>query len=112
MPSYGPHASLAQTPPNATANIYTVGNVTYYNNVFDTWYRSFNFDNTQRTYDTKDVNSPYAPAPYRPRVGVQWTANVNYTVGTLVDPGLGTTANGYVYQCVTAGTSGRPIRFR
>jgi prepilin-type N-terminal cleavage/methylation domain-containing protein len=106
LPSYGPHASQAQTPPNATANIYTVGNVTYFNNVFDTWYRSFNFDNTQRTYDAKDVNSPYAPAPYRPRVGVQWTANVNYTVGTLVDPGLATSANGYVYQCVTAGTSG------
>ncbi len=108
LPSYGPHASQAQTPPNATANVYTVGNVTYFNNVFDTWYRSFNFDNTTRTYDAKavDTNTLNAPAPYRPRVGVPWTAGVAYTVGTLVDPGPATAANGYVYQCVTAGTSG------
>ena len=46
----------------------------------------------------------YAPAPYRPRVGNTWTASTAYTVGTLVDPVQ--TANGYAYECTTAGTSG------
>ena len=108
LPTYGPHASLAQNA-GTTANTFTVGNVTYYNNVFDTWFRTFNFDNLPKSYDTADSNPPnnaYAAAPYRPRVGVPWTANLAYTVGTLVDPGPATSANGYVYQCVTAGTSG------
>jgi prepilin-type N-terminal cleavage/methylation domain-containing protein len=115
LPTYGPHASQAQNA-GATANTFTVGNVTYYNNVFDTWCRSFNFDNIQRTYDTQavDTNTLFAPAPYRPRIGVTWQSGVNYTVGTLVDPPAGafpSSPNGYVYQCATAGTSGAASPF-
>jgi len=117
LPTYGPHASQAQTPPAANQNTFTGttavfnnGDTTYYNNVFDTWFRTFNFDNAPKNYDVADsppaVNPPvnyYAAAPYRPRIGIQWQPNTLYTVGTLVDPLNG--ANGYVYQCVTAGTS-------
>ncbi len=123
LPSYGPHASLAQTPPAANPNTFTGttatynnGDTTYLNNVFDTWCRAFNFDNTAKNYDINDsppnvgppgdIKNFYAAAPYRPRIGVQWQQGVNYTVGTQVDPVDG--ANGYVYTCVTAGTSAAP----
>jgi hypothetical protein len=105
LPSYGPHASQTQNaPPNA--NTFTAGGVTYYNNVFDTWYRAFNFDNVAKNYDAADSTAPNnlnAAAPYRPRLGVPWQPSTAYAVGAVVDPL--NTANGYVYTCVTAGTS-------
>ena len=106
-------ASAGAASPNGTANAFpqygpnpnVAGSTNYTNNnVFDTWYRWFNFDNTNRTYDTADINLLYAPAPYRPRVGNTWASGTAYAAGTLVDPAQ--TANGYVYQCTTAGTSG------
>jgi prepilin-type N-terminal cleavage/methylation domain-containing protein len=112
LPTYGPHASQAQNA-GATANMYTVGNVSYFNNIFDTWCRAFDFDNVPKNYDVAD--SPpaalpplnlYAAAPYRPRIGVTWQQGVSYTAGTLVDPV--NTANGYVYKCMTPGTSAAP----
>jgi prepilin-type N-terminal cleavage/methylation domain-containing protein len=110
FPVFGPVIDSGYTLP-ATANTWapvftrTFNGVTYnYNNVFDTWYRFFNFDNIQRTYDNADQNLLYAPAPYRPRVGNTWQPGTAYTVGALVDPV--NTANGYVYQCAQAGTSG------
>jgi prepilin-type N-terminal cleavage/methylation domain-containing protein len=82
----------------------TFNGVTYnYNNVFDTWYPFFNFDNLPRNYDAADAASSNAPAPYRPRTGNTWQPATAYALGTLVDPI--DTANGYVYQCVAAGTS-------
>ena len=124
LPTYGPHASQAQNAaPTAnkftgTAAVYNNGNTTYFNNVFDTWSRAFNFDNTLRTYDGQavDTNTLFAPAPYRPRIGVTWQPSPDangvshaYTVGTLVDPPPGafpSSPNGFVYQCKVAGTSG------
>ena len=41
--------------------------------------------------------------PLPPRTGNTWQPATAYTLGTLVDPI--DTANGYVYQCVAAGTS-------
>jgi type II secretory pathway pseudopilin PulG len=99
--------------PNGTANVLpqfgpnpnTAGSTTYTNNnVFDTWFRQFHFDNVCRSYDNADVGVLYAPAPYRPRIGNTWQPNTAYSYGTLVDPVQ--TANGYVYECTTAGTSG------
>jgi hypothetical protein len=82
--------------------------ITYnFNNVFDTWYPAFNFDNLPRVYDTPAPpnaaldTTVFAPAPYRPRLGNPWTPNTPYAFGALVDPR--NTANGYVYQCVTPG---------
>lgn len=105
LPTYGPHASQTQNA-SPTANTFTVGSVTYYNNVFDTWFRTFNFDNVAKNYDAADSTAPnnlYAAAPYRPRLGVAWQPNTAYAVGAVVDPL--NTANGYFYTCVTAGTS-------
>jgi hypothetical protein len=86
-----------------------VAGVTYnYNNVFDTWYPQFNFDNFPRTYGTavSDTAVPYAPAPYRPLVGSTWTAGATYAVGAQVNSN--DKANGYVYQCtaITTGIAG------
>jgi competence protein ComGC len=112
FPIYGPTTyTTAYTVPAAGSNswspTYTYTNasngLTYnYNNVFDTWYRTFNFDNLSRTYDgdASDTNF-YAPAPYRPRLGKQWTAGTHYNYLDMVDPV--NTANGYVYQCTTVG---------
>jgi pilin/secretion family protein with methylation motif len=85
------------------------------NNVFDTWYRWFNFDNTKRMYDNNALDGGpgpaattgilYAPAPYRPRAGNTWAANTTYTLGTLVDPAQ--TANGYVYLCTNVTGTGQ-----
>ena len=83
-----------------------------WNNVFDTWSRHFDFDNLSRTYDNNNTNV-YAPAPYRPRLGVPWTPNTQYNQGMQVDPinidptgNYLNTANGYVYVCKTPGISG------
>jgi hypothetical protein len=87
----------------APAFTYTQNGINYnFNNVFDTWCRQFNFDNLSRVYDNADT-SLYAPAPYRPRLGVQWQANTAYALNAQVDPV--NTANGYVYLCTQAGTS-------
>jgi hypothetical protein len=113
FPVYGPNIDTGYTVPalgsNSWAPAYTYTNPTNgftynYNNVFDTWFRQFNFDNLTRTYDSNgaDTNA-YAPAPYRARLGNPWQAGTTYTVGQLVDPL--NTANGLVYKCVTAGTS-------
>jgi prepilin-type N-terminal cleavage/methylation domain-containing protein len=114
FPVYGPVIDSGYTVPAAPAPpasalwapafTRTFNGVTYnYNNVFDTWYPSFIFDNVARNYDATDIASPNAPAPYRPRTGNTWQPATAYTLGTLVDPI--DTANGYVYQCVAAGTS-------
>jgi hypothetical protein len=118
FPVYGPRVSSADSFPGngvwAPAYTYTSNGVIYnYNNVFDTWFRQFDFDNLSRTYDANAADTNlYAPAPYRPRLNISWQANVQYTVGALVDPINNAypinTANGYVYRCVTAGTSGAP----
>ncbi len=111
FPVYGPNIL---TPPYTVpamgsnswspAYTYVSNGVTYnYNNIFDTWYRTFNFDNLSRYYDSNDTASVYAPAPYRPRLGVQWQAGTAYTLGQQVDPV--NTANGYVYVCTQPGTS-------
>jgi Prokaryotic N-terminal methylation motif len=131
LPVYGPNILTGYTVPatgsNSWSPAYTNPSNTYisnipapntvynynYNNVFDTWYRYFNFDNLPRTYDQFDPPPPpptpvppnlYAPAPYRPRLGVQWQPNTAYALGAMVDPV--NTANGYVYVCSQAGTSG------
>jgi prepilin-type N-terminal cleavage/methylation domain-containing protein len=114
LPTYGPHASQIQAPAAANPNTFTGttatynnGNTTYFNNVFDTWYRTFNFDNVAKNYDNADStlpNSLNAAAPYRPRLGVPWQPTTAYALGALVDPLNG--ANGYVYQCTGAGISG------
>ena len=59
-----------------------------------------------RTYDSDTTRHgcSTAPAPYRPRVGNTWAPNTPYRPVALVDPVQ--TANGYVYQCTTPGTSG------
>ncbi|HET6327405.1 MAG TPA: prepilin-type N-terminal cleavage/methylation domain-containing protein [Planctomycetaceae bacterium] len=108
FPVYGPRIDTGYAVPAAPlwapAFTRTVNTTLYnYNNVFDTWYPFFNFDNLARTYDAADAGLFYAPAPYRPRAGATWTAGATYAVGALVDPL--NTANGYVYQC-TAITSG------
>ncbi len=89
-----------------------------YNNVFDTWYRYFDFDNLIRQYDaaypTTGLPPTYAPAPYRPRApgSIPWAAGTAYVAGQLVysaspaNPAIGDTANGFVYQCTVPGTSG------
>jgi hypothetical protein len=123
FPVYGPNLpGTYVVPPAGTyswAPAYTYASAsngaTYnYNNVFDTWYRYFNFDNLQRDYDSIAVDGGpgpvattgilLAPAPYRPRLGNPWTANTPYALGAQVDPA--NTANGYVYVCTQAGTSG------
>ena len=111
FPVYGPQIdtgyALPAAPLWAPAFTRTFNGLTYnYNNVFDTWYPFFNFDNLPRTYDAlvADTASVYAPAPYRPRVGTAWTATTAYALNQLIDPA--DTANGYVYQCTVAGTSG------
>jgi prepilin-type N-terminal cleavage/methylation domain-containing protein len=114
MPSYGPHASAVQTP--ATPNVFTYTNgagntVTFFNNVFDTWYRTFTFDNSA-SYTYQGTASPFAPAPYRPRAGAVWQASHTYTAGALVDPPTEppnfpiTSPNGFVYLCTTGGLAG------
>jgi len=112
FPVYGPRIdngySLTGLPANtwAPAFTYTFNGLTYnYNNVFDTWYPAFNFDNLPRTYDTAvaDTASLNAPAPYRPRLGIQWQPNTAYVLNQLVDPV--NKANGYTYMCTQAGTS-------
>jgi hypothetical protein len=110
FPVYGPNVETSYTVPGggvwAPAYTYMANGVNYnYNNVFDTWYRTFNYDNLQRTYDTADANSLYAPAPYRPRLGNAWTASHPYNVNDVVYSSADS-ANGYVYQCKVAGTSG------
>jgi hypothetical protein len=98
FPQYGPN-------PN------TAGSTNYTNNnVFDTWFRRFHFDNVCRNYDVNNTGVLFAPAPYRPRLGVIWKPNTQYAVGALIDP-VDTTgnlfqANGYIYKCVVAGWSG------
>jgi prepilin-type N-terminal cleavage/methylation domain-containing protein len=111
FPVYGPRIdtgyALPAAPLWAPAFTRTFNGITYnYNNVFDTWYRFFNFDNLARAYDVNDPTTTtgvFAPAPYRPRLGNPWQPSHAYNVGDLVDPI--NTANGYVYKCVTAGTS-------
>jgi len=111
FPVYGPNIPTGgyTVPPMgsnswAPAETYTSNGVTYNNNnVFDTWFRFFDFDNLVRYYDSNDTASVNAPAPYRPRLGVQWQPGTAYTLGQQVDPV--NTANGYVYKCTTAGTS-------
>jgi competence protein ComGC len=112
FPVYGPNLPGTYVVPAAGtyswAPAYTYASAsngaTYnYNNVFDTWYRTFDFDNLVRYYDSNDTASVYAPAPYRPRLGNPWTKNTAYAVGAQVDPV--NTANGYVYKCTQAGTS-------
>jgi prepilin-type N-terminal cleavage/methylation domain-containing protein len=114
LPTYGPHASQVQTP--ATPNVFTYVNasgntVTFFNNVFDTWYRTFIFDNSA-SYTYQGTPSPFAPAPYRPRAGAVWQAAHTYTAGALVDPPTEppnfpiTSPNGFVYLCTTGGLSG------
>jgi hypothetical protein len=113
-PVYGPVIDAGFALPGtvntwAPAFTRTFNAVTYnYNNVFDSWYRQFNFDNLLRVYDSATTapndSNVYAPAPYRPRLGNPWQPNVAYTVGQEVDPV--NTANGYVYKCTVAGTSG------
>lgn len=103
---YGPQIATGYTAgagphwctPDST---YTFNGVTYNNNnVFDTWYRTYQFDNLSRTYDSADT-WPYAPAPYRPRVGTMWAAGTAYAVGSAVYST--DTANGFSYVC-TANT--------
>ncbi len=69
LPTYGP-----------TPN--TVGGTPSNNNVFDTWYRWFNFDNTTRNYDNADQNVPYAPLP----IGRVWAFNGRRTPLMLSAP--------------------------
>jgi prepilin-type N-terminal cleavage/methylation domain-containing protein len=119
LPTYGPHASLVQTPATASPNMFTYTNgagntVTFFNNVFDTWFRTFNYDNVQRTYDSQvvDTSTTSAPAPYRPRVGAVWQPTHAYTAGALVDappiPAINANSspNGLVYQCAIPGGGG------
>jgi hypothetical protein len=110
FPVYGPNILSPYTVPAMGSNSWSPpylnpanGGIYNYNNVFDTWYRTFDFDNLVRYYDSNDTASVYAPAPYRPRLGNPWTANTAYALGQLVDPV--NTANGYVYKCTQAGTS-------
>jgi hypothetical protein len=117
FPVYGPNILTGYTVPALGSNSWSPADTynssagaTYnYNNVFDTWYRSFNFDNLSRTYDgdAADTNL-FAPAPYHARLGKQWATNTHYNYLDKVDPV--NTANGYVYQCTTVGggTSGAP----
>jgi prepilin-type N-terminal cleavage/methylation domain-containing protein len=117
---YGPQSATATayTVPAAGSNSWVTpaftrtfnGTIHNVNNVFDTWYPKFKFDNFPRAYDTFDPPATpvggtdlYAPAPYRPRLGNQWVAGTAYTVGQVVDPV--NTANGYTYVCTAAGTS-------
>jgi hypothetical protein len=114
FPGFGPVINSGYTLPGA-ANTWapaftrTFNGVTYnYNNIFDSWYRQFNFDNMLRVYDSattapNDTNV-FAPAPYRPRLGTQWQPNTAYVLNQEVDPV--NIANGYVYKCTVAGTSG------
>jgi hypothetical protein len=109
FPVYGPQIDTGYAvpaPPQwAPAYTRTFNGITYnYNNVFDTWYPQFNFDNLQRNYDAADANSVNAPAPYRPRLGNTWQPTHPYLTGDMVDPV--NTANGYTYRCVTPGLSG------
>jgi hypothetical protein len=115
FPVYGPQvdAANATVAPPLWAPAFTrppFGGFTYnWNNAFDTWHRQFIFDNLTRVYDTPPAPNaaadtvPYAPAPYRPRLGNQWQPAHAYLVNDLVDPV--NTANGYVYKCTAAGTS-------
>ncbi len=84
----------------------TFNGITYnYNNVFDTWYRQFNFDNLTRTYDGNALDANvYALRRTDHDLATNWQATTAYTVGQVVDPV--NTANGYTYVCVQAGTSG------
>ena len=92
LPNYGPHASLAQTPaaanPNTftgTSTTYNNGNTTYFNNVFDTWCRAFNFDNAPKNYDIAD--SPPTP-------GIGPPANIkNYYAARRIDCALAPNGN-------------------
>jgi prepilin-type N-terminal cleavage/methylation domain-containing protein len=104
---YGPNVTTTYTAgtgphwctPDST---YTANGVTYNNNnVFDTWYRTFDYDNLSRTYDTADAALAYAPAPYRPRIGSAWAPGQAYPVGSAVYST--NTANGFSYVC-TANT--------
>jgi prepilin-type N-terminal cleavage/methylation domain-containing protein len=117
FPVYGPQSMVATgytvpapptiwTPGTPTTWTRTFDGITYnYNNVFDTWYRWYNFDNQTREYDTNAADTNlFAPAPYRPTLGKKWQPGTAYTVGQTVDPT--STANGYTYVCVVAGTSG------
>jgi hypothetical protein len=115
FPVYGPRIDTGYAAPAspwaAGTPAFTrppVAGVTYnFNNVFDTWYPQFNFDNFPRTYGTapSDTAVPYAPAPYRPTLGATWSSTATYAVGNQVNSG--DLANGYVYQC-TAVTTGLP----
>lgn len=112
---YGPNLSGAYAVPGGGVwcppYTYTSNGTTYnHNNIFDTWYRYFNFDNLPRTYDAGDAGVLYAPAPYRPRIGNFWQAGHAYAVGTLVDST--DSANGYYYMCTQAGTSGATDPFQ
>jgi hypothetical protein len=123
FPAYGPNLQTGYAVPGggvwAPPYTYTSNGATYnYNNVFDTWYRYFDFDNLTRQYDaaypTTGLPSTYAPAPYRPRApgSIPWAASTAYVAGQLVysaspaNPATGDTANGNVYLCKTGGTSG------
>ena len=73
FPVYGPYVDSSDSVPGggtwAPAYTYTSNGIVYnYNNVFDTWYRFFNFDNLARTYDgdAADTSIYYAPAPTGP----------------------------------------------
>jgi hypothetical protein len=121
FPVFGPNVQTTYAVPGggvwAPAYTYTSNSVTYnHNNVFDTWYRFFDFDNLSRTYDTSaaGTNTLYGPAPYRARpAGANaWVSGAAHAIGNIVysaspaNPANGDTANGYVYQCTVAGTSG------
>ncbi len=123
FPAYGPNIQTGYAVPGgglwAPAYTYTSNGATFnYNNVFDTWYRYFDFDNLTRQYDaaypTTGLPPTYAPAPYRPRApgSIPWAAGTAYVAGQLVysaspaNPATGDTANGNVYLCKTGGTSG------
>jgi hypothetical protein len=127
FPSYGPSQPASSTYTVtagsgvwAPASTTTINGVIYNNNnVFDTWYRYFDFDNLNRQYDaaypTTGTPPTYAPAPYRPRAqgSSAWVSGATHAIGDLVysasptTAANGDTANGYVYQCTAVtGPSG------
>jgi prepilin-type N-terminal cleavage/methylation domain-containing protein len=108
FPVYGPNVETPYAVPGAGvwAPTYTYpsnGANLNYNNVFDTWFRYYNYDNLPRTYDSADTASLYAPPPYRARLGNPWAAGHVYNVNDVVYSSADS-ANGNVYQC-TANTA-------
>jgi hypothetical protein len=108
FPVYGPNVETPYAVPGAGvwAPAYTYpsnGANLNYNNVFDTWFRYYNYDNLPRTYDSADTASLYAPPPYRARLGNPWAAGHVYNVNDVVYSSADS-ANGNVYQC-TANTA-------